>query len=153
MRGPSQFLLICILLAGVLTTLSMISDYLFQISKPYMGYSVMLLMLFVLLLFANYISNFISKSINKKKGRLRWLVDYKDNVKILAIVCAIFAVFVGIFAYNRQNKKRTKDTYTGGPYASSAGNVLNQFANPFSFSNAIRGVAPTTSMISIPFSS
>ena len=105
MRGPSQFLLICILLAGVLTTLSMISDYLFQISKPYMGYSVMLLMLFVLLLFANYISNFISKSINKKKGRLRWLVDYKDNVKILATVGAIFAVFVGIFAYNRQNKK------------------------------------------------
>jgi len=111
----------------------MISDYLFQISKPYMGYSVMLLMLFVLLLFANYISNFVLKSLNKKKGRLRWLVDYKDNVKILATVGAIFAVLVGIFAYNRQNEKKTKDTYTGGPYA-------------------IRGVAPTTPMIYLPFS-
>ena len=153
MRIPYQLFLICISLAFKLTLLSSISDYLFQISKPYMGYFVILLMFFVVLLFANYLSNFVSKSLNKKKGRLRWLVDYKDNVKIIAIVSAVFAVFVGINAYNRQIEKKTKHTHTGGPYASSVGNVLNQAASPFSFPNAIRGVAPTTSMFYLPFSS
>ena len=141
-----QLFLINISFAVILIVLSIISDYLFQISKPYMGYFVILLMFFVVLLFANYLSNFVSKSLNKKKGRLRWLVDYKDNVKIIAIVSAVFAVFVGINAYNRQNEKKTKHTHTGGPYASSVGNVLNQFANPFSVSNVLRVVAPATSM-------
>ena len=133
MKARYQLFLIYISIAVILTLLSSISDYLFQISKPYMGYSVILLMFFVLILFANYLSNFVLKSFNKKKGRLRWLVDYKDNVKILAIVCAIFAVFVGLFEYNRQIEKKTKRTYTGDPFPmSSVGDVFEHTTNSIS---------------------
>ena len=140
MKALYQFFLICISLGVILTLLSSISEYLFQISKPYMGYSVILLMLFVLLLFANYLSNYLSKSFNKKKGRLRWLVDYKDNIRILAIIVAIFAVFVGIFAYNRQNKKKkTAHPYdpfydiTGIYYTRSVSGLLYHTTNSIFF--------------------